>query len=146
MTGRSICSRRGGPSFEAVALAKAAGHWIANVLPLLLASPLLALLCAATVTEALAITLTLVAGTPALSLIGTTAAALGLAGRRGAMLSAVIAIPFALPSLIFGAAAAAAYGTDAFLTPFLLLCATTLFALALAPFATAAALRTLRDG
>lgn len=128
-------------AWEAVAGAKAVAHWLCHAAPLVAASPVLALLFGLSVREASVLALTLLVGTPTLSLVGTLAAALGLQASRGGMLTAVIAVPFALPTLIFGAAAAQSHGTPAFLTPFLLLAATTLFAAVLMPFATAAALR-----
>jgi heme exporter protein B len=56
---------------------------------------------------------------------------------------AILILPLSIPVLIFGvsAANAAAGGTVSFVTPFLILCALTLAALAGAPFAAAAALR-----
>ena len=63
--------------------------------------------------------------------------------RRGGLLMAILILPFTVPVLIFGvsAAAAASGGTVPFATPFLVLCGLTLGAMALAPFAAAAALR-----
>ena len=128
-------------AWEAVAAAKALTHWLTVVAPLVLASPFLALLFGLTVHEAGATALTLLLGTPTLSLAGTLAAAIGLLADRGGLLTAVIAIPFAVPALIFGASAAATIGEPGFLTPLLLLCATTLFAAVITPFAAGAALR-----
>ena len=60
---------------------------------------------------------------------------------------AVLVLPLTIPVLIFGvsAASAASGGAAPFLTPFLMLCAFSLFALAAAPFAAAAALRHIRE-
>jgi heme exporter protein B len=59
----------------------------------------------------------------------------------------VLALPLTIPVLIFGvsAAAAASGGPTPFAPPFLMLCAFSLGAIALAPFAIAAALRYVRD-
>ncbi|MGH6676851.1 MAG: heme exporter protein CcmB, partial [Xanthobacteraceae bacterium] len=78
-------------------------------------------------------------GTPALTLIGAIGAALTVSLRRGGLLLAILILPLSIPILIFGVAAAS--GTIAFLTPFLVLCGLTLAALALTPFAAALALR-----
>ena len=60
---------------------------------------------------------------------------------------AVLVLPLTIPVLIFGVAAASAAsgGAAPFLTPFLMLCAMSLAAIALAPFAAAAALRHARE-
>ena len=133
-------------SMGGVALAKAAGHWLGNVLPLVIATVPLGLLLGLTPGRSATTALVLLIGTPAFSLVGTMGAALGLSGRRGAMLTAVVAVPFALPTLIFGVGASAAWGTADFATPFLLMCASALFALVLAPLGAGAALNALRDG
>ena len=130
----------------AIALAKAAGHWLGNVLPLVLATMPLGLLLGLTPWNSATTAFVLLVGTPAFSLIGTMGAALGLSARRGAMLTAVVAVPFALPALIFGVGASVAWGTADFATPFLLMCASALFALVLAPVGAGAALNALRDG
>ena len=86
----------------------------------------------------------LLAGTPALTLLGAIGAALTAGMRRGGLLMAVLILPLTTPVLIFGVAAAAAAasgGTVPFHTPFLILCALSLAAIAGAPFAAAAALR-----
>ena len=79
----------------------------------------------------------------ALTLIGAIGAALMVALRRGAMLIAVLVLPFTIPILIFGVSAttSATSATDSFLPPFLILCATTLLSLVIGPVAGAAAIR-----
>ena len=80
-------------------------------------------------------------------MIGAIGAALTVSLRRGGLLMAVLALPLTIPVLIFGvvAASAASGGPASFLTPFLMLCALSLAAIALAPFAAAAALRQVRE-
>jgi len=87
--------------------------------------------------------LTLLAGTPALTLLGAIGAGLTVSLRRGGLLLPILVLPFAVPVLIFGVAAASevSYAAEGFYTPFLLLCAVLLVALAVAPLAAAAALR-----
>jgi len=90
-----------------------------------------------------AVVLTLLAGTPALTLIGAIGAALSVALRRGGLLLPVLVLPLTIPVLIFGVAAAnaAIVGPVAFGAPFTILCALSLASLAIGPFAAAAALR-----
>jgi heme exporter protein B len=63
------------------------------------------------------------------------------------LLAAILVLPLTVPVLIFGVSATAGAIADPepFLAPFLLLCAGTLAALALAPLAAAAALKALLD-
>jgi heme exporter protein B len=81
-------------------------------------------------------------GTPALSLIGAVAAALALGARRQGVLLSILVLPLYVPPLVFGAGAVeaseAGTGPRAYL---LILAALTLAALALCPWASAAALR-----
>ena len=76
-------------------------------------------------------------------MIGAIGAALTVSLRRGGLLMAVLVLPLTIPVLIFGVAAASAAsgGAAPFLTPFLMLCALSLVAIAAAPFAAAAALQ-----
>ena len=133
---------------ELVVLVKCAAHWAPSALPLIVVSPALrpdARRCSA---EPLAlVAATLAAGTPALTMIGAIGAALTVSLRRGGLLMAVLVLPLTIPVLIFGvsAASAASGGAAPFLTPFLMLCAMSLFAIAAAPFAAAAALRHVRE-
>ena len=87
--------------------------------------------------------LTLLVGTPALTLIGLIGAALAVVLRRGGLLLPVLVMPLTIPVLIFGvsAAGAAVVGPVSFGTPFTVLCALTLVSLVVGPFAAAAALR-----
>jgi len=124
---------------ELVVLAKAAAHWLATGLPLVIVSPLLALMLDMEPAAMAATALTLAVGTPALTFIGVIGAALSVALRRGGLLLPVLVIPLAIPVLIFGVAAAA--GAPSFGAPFTILCALTLFSAVLGPFAAAATLR-----
>jgi heme exporter protein B len=108
-----------------------------------IAAPLLGLMLNLAPPSLAALTLTLVAGSPALTLIGAVGAALTAGLPRGGLLAAVLVLPLTIPVLIFGVAATAGAvsGPEPFLSPFLILAALTLAALALAPLAAAAALR-----
>lgn len=128
---------------ELAVTVKALAHWLTTGLPLVAATPMLGLFLNLEPRAIAAVALTLLAGTPALTLIGLIGAALGVALRRGGLLMPVLVLPLAVPVLIFGVAAsnAAIVGPVPFGTPFTLLCALTLVSLVLGPFAAAAALR-----
>jgi heme exporter protein B len=127
---------------EALVAVKAAAHWLTTGLPLVVAAPLLALTLQLPAPAYPWLVASLAAGTPALSFLGAIGAALTVGIRRGGLLIAILVLPFYLPTLVFGARAAAdaAEGRDPW-PAFLLLAGLTLFVLALAPFAAAAALR-----
>ena len=127
---------------EAVALAKAAAHWITTGLPLTLAAAPLGVLLNLGPPAISWLVLTLALGTPALSVIGTFGAALTVGLRRGGLLLSLLVLPLYVPTLIFGAEAArrGAEGLSV-ATPLLMLAGITLGSLALLPFAAGAALR-----
>ena len=127
---------------ELAALAKCLAHWIVTGLPLALLAPLMGLLFGLSGASLAAVGLTLLVGTPALSLIGGLAAALTLGARRGGALLALLALPLCVPTLIFGAGAVEAVAMgEGFLTHLAILAALALLSLATLPWAIAAALR-----
>ena len=128
---------------ELVVAAKGLAHWLSTSVPLIVAAPLLGLLLNIDAPAELALVLTLLVGTPALTFIGLTGAAIAVTLRRGGLLLAVLVLPLTVPVLTFGVAAANAVvtGPTPFATPFTILCALTLASLAIGPFAAAAALR-----
>jgi heme exporter protein B len=132
-----------GPPLELIVLVKCGAHWTSSTLPLIAVSPLFGLMLAMEPKPLALVAASLLAGTPALTMIGAIGAALTVSLRRGGLLMAVIALPLTIPVLIFGvsASSAASGGATPFLTPFLMLCAISLFAVAGAPFAAAAAIR-----
>ena len=123
--------------------AKAIAHWLTTGLPLVIISPLLALMLNVDLSAMGAIALTLLIGTPALTFIGLIGAALSVTLRRGGLLLAVLVLPLTVPVLIFGVAAANAAITGAATAgpAFTILCALTLASIVIGPFAAAAALR-----
>lgn len=127
---------------ELLVLAKCLAHWLTSGVLLVLAAPLLALLMNLPAEGWWSLPLALLLGTPTLTLIGSTGAALLLGSRRGSVLIALLVLPLYIPVLIFGVAAVEGVmlglGGSA---PFLILGAMLLLAIALTPFATAAALR-----
>jgi heme exporter protein B len=128
---------------ELIVLAKAIAHWLTTGLPLALAAPLFGLLVALTPTAMLAMTATLLVGTPALTFIGAVGAALTASIRRGGLILAVLVLPLMIPTLIFGVSAAEATsgGTVPFATPLLILAALSLIASVVGTIGAAAALR-----
>ena len=128
---------------ELVVAVKGIAHWLTTGLPLVLAAPLIGLFLNLDAPAELALVVTLLVGTPALTFIGLIGAAISVALRRGGLLLAVIVLPLTVPVLIFGVAAAnaAVAGPVPFGTPFTILCALTLMSLVIGPFAAAAALR-----
>lgn len=127
---------------EALVAIKALAHWLTTGLPLVAAAPVLALTLALPAPAFPWLLAGLAVGTPALSLLGAIGAALTVGIRRGGLLLALLVLPLYLPTLIFGARAAAAAAEGRAPWPaFLLLAGLTLFIAALAPFAAAAALR-----
>ena len=95
-------------------LAKTLAHWMISGLPLVLLSPLLALLMQLPVRALPALLASLVLGTLSLSLIGAIGAALTVGLKRGSVLLALLVLPLFIPVLIFGSScvAAAAMGFE----------------------------------
>lgn len=127
---------------ELAALAKCLAHWIVTGLPLALLAPLLGVTFGLEGTGLAALAITLLVGTPTLSLIGGLAASLTLGARKSGALLALLALPLTVPTLIFGAGAVeAATAGDGFYVHLAILGALALLALATTPWAMAAALR-----
>jgi heme exporter protein B len=131
---------------EMIVLAKCLAHWLTTGLVLSLAAPVFGLMLNLPVEAMLPLVATLLVGTPAITLIGAVGAAVTVSLRRGGLLMAILVLPLAVPTLIFGvgAANAAIVGPTPFGAPFLLLLATTLVALVICPLAAAAAIRLVR--
>lgn len=117
-------------------------HWLSTALPLILATPLFGALLYLPDAQLPVLMLSLVLGTPLLSLIGAVVVALTVGMRRSGMLLALLALPLYVPVLIFGAGSvmAAAQGLP-HQGALLLLGAGLALGLVLAPLAAAAALR-----
>lgn len=136
-----------GEPLELYVLARAGGHWLTGVLPLIVATPLFGLTFNLGPLALGALTLSLLAGTPALTLVAAVGAALTAGLQRGGVLVAVLVLPLTVPILVFGVSTVegALSEVASFRAPFLFLCAFTLAAAAVAPFAGAAALRAALD-
>ncbi|HXD14359.1 MAG TPA: heme exporter protein CcmB [Xanthobacteraceae bacterium] len=132
---------------ELVVAMKGVAHWLTTGLPLVIAAPLIGLMLNLDAAAEVALVLTFLAGTPALTFIGLVGAAIAVTLRRGGLLLAVLILPLTVPVLIFGVAAAnaAVLGPVPFGAPFTILCALTLASLVIGPFTAAAALRQEMD-
>ncbi len=128
---------------ELVVVVKALAHWLLTGLPLVVAAPVFGLLLALSPEALGGVALSLLVGTPALTLIGAIGAALTASLRRGGLVLSILVLPLMVPVLIFGvsAANAAVGGTIPFMTPLLILGGLSLFSLVLAAFGAAAAIR-----
>ena len=126
----------------ALAAAKCAAHWLVSGLPLIVASPLVALWFGLSGPALAALVFGLLLGTPILSLLGALGAALTLGLRSGGMLLILIVLPLATPALIFGAGAVATVEAGLSAAGHYSLLGALLITTAIgAPLATAAALR-----
>ncbi|MGX2028838.1 MULTISPECIES: heme exporter protein CcmB [Methylocaldum] len=123
-------------------LAKVLAHWLVSGLPMLLLAPLLALFLAMPTPALAVLELTLLIGTPLLSLIGSIGVALTVGLRRGGILLTLLVLPLYIPVLIFATNAVSAAAAGMAVTGQLyFLAAMLVLALTLVPLATAAALR-----
>ena len=126
-----------GVSGELLALARIVSGFLLLALPLAAALPVAALLLGAPIASLGILALALALGCLGLSALSSIVGALLVGARGGGGLVAILLVPVALPILIFGASAGAPGALR-------LLAAANLLALAVAPFATAAALRLAR--
>jgi len=129
-------------SLHFLVLAKVLAHWLVTGLPLLLIAPLLSVLLFLPNQAILTLILTLLLGTPILSLIGAIGVALTVGLRRGSVLLSLLVLPLYIPVLIFSAGAVneAAKGFPV-AGQLYFLAALLSLSLTLSPFAIAAALR-----
>ncbi|WP_448906761.1 heme exporter protein CcmB [Haemophilus parahaemolyticus] len=87
-----------------VALAKVIAHWLLTGLPLILLSPIAAILLSLEAHVWGALVFTLLLGTPILSCLGAIGVALTVGLRKGGTLLSLLILPLFLPVLIFAAA------------------------------------------
>jgi heme exporter protein B len=126
---------------SAVVAAKVIAHWLTAALPLIFASPALALLLAMDGETFGRTVLSLLLGTPALAGFGAIGAAVTVATRRGGLLAPILIAPLSVPVLIFGVGAiSASGGPDQAQAAALLLAALSLMVVVLSPFAAALAI------
>ncbi len=123
-------------------LGKSLAHWLIYGIPLLLIAPVLGLQFNLPAQAILTLEVSLLLGTPILSLLGGVGAALTLGLRGGGVLLTLLILPLYIPALIFGAGAVdgamAGTGSEAHLS---LLGSFLVLSLMIAPWIAAAALR-----
>jgi heme exporter protein B len=125
-----------------IVLGKVLAQWLVSEVPLVLVAPVLGLQFGLSQNTLAVMTVSLLLGTPVLSLIGSIGAALTLGLRSANVLVALLVLPLYIPVLIFGAGAIEATVSGGEPQAYLLLLGATLvLALTFAPWATAAALR-----
>ena len=125
-----------------IVLAKAFAHWLTTGVPITVFASLAAVMFDLKAEVAAGLVFSLLIGTPVLSLLGSVGAALTLGLRSGGVLTSLLVLPLYIPVLIFGAGAAGAVAVAVSPAAYLLITgALSLFALAIAPWASAAALR-----
>lgn len=129
-------------SSSALVLAKVIVHWLVTGLPLIVISPFIGMMMQLPTQAYQAMLLSLLLGTPALSLIGAVGVGLTAGIKRSGLLLSLLVIPLFIPVLIFGASAvqASAVGLP-FSGQLYLLSAFSVMSLMLAPFAASAAIK-----
>ena len=127
---------------EIVVLCKCFVHWLTTGLPIMVISPVLALMLNIKTGAFLYLITSMALGTPIISLLGAVGAALVLGSRRSGVLIALLIIPLTIPILLFGVGAiqAATEGYNAS-SPLMFLGALLLFSIALCPWVIASSLR-----
>jgi len=127
---------------EIVVLCKCFVHWLTTGLPIMVISPVLALMLNIKTGAFLYLITSMALGTPIISLLGAVGAALVLGSRRSGVLIALLIIPLTIPILLFGVGAiqAATEGYSAS-SPLMFLGAFLLFSIALCPWVIASSLR-----
>ena len=132
-----------GMPLPSIVAGKIAAHWLTTGCPLMVCAPLVGVQFGLGTGEIAILLLSLLLGTPVLSLIGAIMAALTLGLRGGGALLALLLLPLYIPLLVFGVGAvdahAAGLGVEGH---FSVLGAELLLAAVGAPLATTAALRT----
>lgn len=125
-----------------IVLGKVVSHWLMTGLPLALLAPLLAVMLFLPAEGMAGLVISLLLGTPTLSLIGAIGAALTVGLRKGGVLISLLVLPLYIPVLIFGSSAVQAAVTGLPLAGYLsLLGALLALGIVLAPLAIAAGLR-----
>ena len=122
--------------------AKIVAHWLLTGVPLLIISPVLAILLSLNLDTWLAMVCTLLLGTPVLSFIGAIGVALTVGLNKGGVLLSLLVLPLYIPVLIFATSAmdVAAMGGE-YAGQLAILAAMAVLTIVLAPLAISAALR-----
>ena len=129
-------------SLAVLVFGKTLAHWMGSGLPLVLLSPVLALQFDLSASATGVLMLSLLLGTPVLSLVGSMGAALTVGLRGSSVLLSLLVLPLTIPVLIFGAGAVEAHTAGLGVTGhFSLLGALLIVGVMVSPWVTAAALR-----
>jgi len=129
-------------SLVLIVLAKIISHWLISGFCLALVSPILGIMLFLPNDGMVVIVLSLLLGTPTLSLIGAIGAALTVGLRKGGILISLLVLPLYIPVLIFGASSVQAAAMGLPVQGYLaLLAAMLVLSIMLAPFAIVAALK-----
>ncbi len=123
-------------------LAKTIAHWLLVAVPIVMLSPLLAILLYLPAESYWALLLSLLLGTPTLCLLGAIGIALTIGLKRGGALLSLLVLPLFVPILIIGSMAVMSANTgQSYWAPLLLLLAALILSASLAPWAAGAALK-----
>lgn len=129
-----------------IVLSKVLAHWLTTGLPIALVGPVLGMQYGLESEELLLLCATLLLGTPVLSFIGSTGAALSLGLRGAGALQGVLVLPLYAPLLIFGAGAVSVLREGGSPVPFMSLIGALLcLAVVMGTWATCVALRIALD-
>ena len=140
--GSLILLRQSELPLSVVIAAKLIVHWLVSAVPLIIASPFLAVLLSMEGETLWRTILSLLLGTPALAAFGAIGAAVTVSVRRGGLIAPILIAPLSIPVLIFGTGSITARQSSAAM---LFLAALSLMAVALAPFAAALAISSAED-
>ncbi len=128
--------------FSLLVLGKVVAHWLITAFPMLVIVPLMAMLLHMPVQAVPVLWITILLGTPILSLIGAIGAALTAGFRGGGVLLGLLVLPLYVPVLIFASLAVSAAADGLAVSGQLaMLGAGLILALLLAPFAISASLK-----
>jgi len=144
--GSLLAMRHAALSMEAITLAKLIAHWLTTAVPLIIATPLMAVMLNMDMTIFWRTIVSLALGTPALTAFGAVGAAVTVSLRRGGLIAPVLIMPLSIPILIFGVSAINANaGPGAEMAAMLFLGGISLVATAFVPFAAALALKLTQE-
>ena len=110
-----------GLSLSAISGVKILANWTGCALPLIVCCPFFGMMLGMDMGAILGCVISLLIGSPAISCFGIFCGALTARIKRAGMLTAILAIPFLVPTLIFGISTAVAFNTAHL--PFLVPCA-----------------------
>lgn len=127
---------------EGIIATKILAHWLTTGLPLVILSPVMAIMLQLPASSFDLMIVSLSVGTISLSAIGAIGAAITLGIRRGGLLLSLLVMPLFVPTLIFGVRVLQDETNNlSATTPLLLLTGLTLFSLVLSPLAAAYSLK-----